>query len=284
MTKLSLAERYIAGATYKQIADEEGLSISSVRAVILDSGVTPRPRGAPRQARPKDRVREAQIIARYTAGETLQQIADDIGVSRQRVCQIMDKAGVSRRHPVRREKPVGFKEPKGRYVYFARAGNGLVKIGCSDQPERRLTQIGEWVPYKIELAATIAGTYDLEAALHRMFATSWSHLEWFHSTPQLNRLIDDVSNGRPFAILPAQGEATREAVIRAKKRLTRRIHAAEAARWKSNYYGELRQHRPAAIFDLMARYQGPHNSDPSEEDVAEAERYIASLRIEGLAA
>lgn len=281
MSGASIAERYSAGLTYRQIAEAEGLTINQVRGVVIDSGVTPRPRGAGyKKGLLDDPERAAKIGERYNSGETLQAIGESYGLSRERVRQILDKLGIERRHPPKREKPVGFRDPGDMYVYFARAGNGLVKIGCSNQPETRLTQIAEWVPYQIELEATIRGTFDLEAALHRMFAASWSHLEWFHCTPSLERLIDDIRSGRPFAIAPFEGEDPRQAVIRRKKQVSRRLTEAEKKYGGDMRCSAMRQARPDWVRDAVESFSGPAKPAPSEEAEAAIDRYIAMLADE----
>jgi hypothetical protein len=277
MNKPSLAAQYLAGATYKMIAEDEGLTISMVRNVIIDSGVTPRPRGNGLRKGLVDLERAAGIVERYAQGETLQAIADTLNVTRERVRQIMEKVGVQRRHPVRSEKPVGFRDAGRHYVYFAKAGNGLVKIGCSVQPEERLTQIAEWVPYKIELVATIAGWFDLEAALHKMFAADWSHLEWFRFSPAMERLIDDINSNRPFAITACNVTNERSAAINLKKRMTRKVSHAEAVAFRTSNWSERGSLRPAYAQQALDTYCGSHLPPPTREIIEIIERYAASL-------
>jgi hypothetical protein len=167
-----------------------------------------------------------------------------------------------------------------RYVYFAVAG-AKVKIGCSTQPMHRLDQIGEWVPYRIHLAATMPGGFDLESALHRMFADSWSHLEWFDATPDLMAFIARVAAGLPVEIIDRPGADTaRQEAISEKRRLTGRISRAEYHAWGAKMYPErnarrLRDYPEAQA--AMDSYASSHVARPSAEAVAVLERYIAML-------
>lgn len=55
----------------------------------------------------------------------------------------------------------------------------LVKIGWSDNPERRLRHLQTGSPVPLQLLALFEGGAVLEAALHRQFANKRRHGEWF---------------------------------------------------------------------------------------------------------
>jgi Meiotically Up-regulated Gene 113 (MUG113) protein len=61
------------------------------------------------------------------------------------------------------------KEPKG-FVYFIEAiGLSKIKIGTSDNPEKRLTQLTTGAAVPLKLITTIPGDVELEKSLHRRF-------------------------------------------------------------------------------------------------------------------
>jgi hypothetical protein len=87
-----------------------------------------------------------------------------------------------------------------RYVYFVRPVGlpGPVKIGCSRVPEERLKYLSTWSPFPLEIAVTIPGDQTLEANIHDCLARSYSHLEWFHPTKEVMKLVDDLIAGTPL--------------------------------------------------------------------------------------
>lgn len=87
-------------------------------------------------------------------------------------------------------------------IYFLRRkdGTGPIKIGCSSSPNRRLYDFGLWSPYPLELLAQVPGTHEIERKLHRHFADSHSHSEWFFPTPELVEAIRQIASGTPVAV------------------------------------------------------------------------------------
>lgn len=176
-------------------------------------------------------------------------------------------------------------DDRARYVYFAVAG-AMVKIGCSVQPEIRLTQIAEWIPFKVTIAAKMKGGFALEATLHSMFAADWSHLEWFHASPRLMAFIGRVAAGLPVEVArdDASRDMARAAGIRAKKRLSRRVSRAEHAAYGTKMHYALLSYRPHAANQALESYRHAHVSAPSPEAIATLEAYIASLQAPSQAA
>lgn len=105
-------------------------------------------------------------------------------------------------------------------VYFLRpvGMEGPVKIGCADIPELRLNEFLTWSPFPLEIVATVVGTYNLEQNLHECFADQHSHREWFHASPKLTKLIDDLRAGIPIEM--AVDLSARIGNIRGKRRKT----------------------------------------------------------------
>jgi hypothetical protein len=85
------------------------------------------------------------------------------------------------------------------FVYFIRpvGRDGPIKIGCSAHPVRRLEGLMCWSPQALEVLVTLPGDFKLEGKLHRLFAKSHDHNEWFRETPRLLKLIDDLKAGTP---------------------------------------------------------------------------------------
>lgn len=73
---------------------------------------------------------------------------------------------------------------------------GPIKIGFSDQPERRLNELMMWSPFPLELVAMVPGDRTLEGMLHRAFSDAKSHWEWFHPVPDLLEAIERMAAGR----------------------------------------------------------------------------------------
>lgn len=71
-------------------------------------------------------------------------------------------------------------------IYFAQAGDeGPIKIGWSQDVERRMAslQVGCWV--HVRLVATLPGRRIDEVAMHQRFAAARIRGEWFHHAPVL---------------------------------------------------------------------------------------------------
>lgn len=80
------------------------------------------------------------------------------------------------------------------HVYFIEAStSGLIKIGCAGDPQARLASLQTGSPEPLRLLATEAGGQPGERVLHRRFAASRSHGEWFRPTADLMAHIEAVS-------------------------------------------------------------------------------------------
>lgn len=168
------------------------------------------------------------------------------------------------------------------YVYFARAGD-MVKVGCSRQPVQRIKQIGEWIPFEIELAATTPGAFDLEADLHAYFADSWSHLEWFKITPKIEAVIADALAGRDLDVPKAPRDNAKELFKTLKKRASRRVTIAESRAGIDCDYPTRRLMRPRYLQSALDSFAGPHQAPPTPEALAAIARYereLAAIRRE----
>lgn len=65
-----------------------------------------------------------------------------------------------------------------------------VKIGFSENPEKRLKQLSTATSSKLILVATINGTRKTESDYHRHFARYKKRREWFELSPEIQAFID----------------------------------------------------------------------------------------------
>lgn len=79
------------------------------------------------------------------------------------------------------------------YVYFIE-GEGLarIKIGYSEDPEKRLKQLSTGSPTKLRLVKKVRGDADLEKELHKRFEHLRYDKEWFHATRELTNYIEGL--------------------------------------------------------------------------------------------
>lgn len=78
-------------------------------------------------------------------------------------------------------------------VYFIEAPSaGVVKIGFSEHPRRRMESIASMSPLPLRMVATMPGTMADEQALHRRFEHIRSHGEWFYFTSEIEEFIGGI--------------------------------------------------------------------------------------------
>lgn len=93
-------------------------------------------------------------------------------------------------------------------VYFVQATRGgPVKIGLSDNVERRLVELQCSSPYPLRIVATIDGTVTLERELHERFVADRMTGEWFRPSRAIQeylgtRLAQEPLHGETGVILP----------------------------------------------------------------------------------
>lgn len=83
------------------------------------------------------------------------------------------------------------------FVYFLRprGSNGPVKIGCSKAPKSRVAVLEANLPWRLEIAASLPGSYDLERRFHARFLDQHTRREWFDWSPELEETIEAVRTG-----------------------------------------------------------------------------------------
>jgi len=92
-------------------------------------------------------------------------------------------------------------------IYFIQGTQtGNIKIGhtLGWRVDERLKALQACSPDKLIVLKTIEGKPADETLIHRKFAASWSHAEWFKPTPDLLKFIEDLpvseSNGLSISI------------------------------------------------------------------------------------
>lgn len=96
------------------------------------------------------------------------------------------------------------------YVYFIRASNGLVKIGCAVNPRKRFVSCRTDSPLPLEMLFVVrsANASSLEGRLHEAFSARHSHGEWFALTEaDLERLQRDYGIAEPVTPVETRTKA-----------------------------------------------------------------------------
>lgn len=80
-----------------------------------------------------------------------------------------------------------------RQIYFVQLSTvGPIKIGYTQNLERRLEYFKTYSPYAINVLAAASGNKDVEMALHRKFALFRTSGEWFQDVPVIRDEIAAV--------------------------------------------------------------------------------------------
>lgn len=115
------AALYESGMSAIEIAQQEGTWPAAVYRALKVAGVEMRSRG--RKSGILDEDRAAVFARRYLGGETLQRIADDFGITRERVRQVLRKTGVDslgrRPEHMRQARPLTDNEKEAAKLYEA---------------------------------------------------------------------------------------------------------------------------------------------------------------------
>ena len=92
--------------------------------------------------------------------------------------------------PVRYE--ANYVPPKERHgvVYFVEAGlGGPVKIGWTQDVERRIAELQTANAHKLNLLGTVVGTMEDEASTHARFSHLRLEAEWFTNSPEIHQFL-----------------------------------------------------------------------------------------------
>jgi hypothetical protein len=174
------------------------------------------------------------------------------------------------------------------YVYFIKPVGlpGPIKIGCSKQPESRRSSFEIWSPWPLEIVVEIPGDCRLEAALHRRFAAHHSHREWFHASPEILSVAEQLKSGTPIGeiidLSDRSGKARRLPIseeARMRKAYAMQIHWAEKRLKRQT--GEIRC-CPQDIDLIFAMWRGcrdQQKAHPTDEQIARVEEVIANPEL-----
>jgi len=81
------------------------------------------------------------------------------------------------------------------WVYFIESkSSGLVKIGYSNNPQKRLKEIKTMSPELLELVAIMPGAKEDEFSLHEKFAHLRKHGEWFEMCSEIGEFISGTKS------------------------------------------------------------------------------------------
>lgn len=82
------------------------------------------------------------------------------------------------------------------FVYFVSAGEGgPIKIGWSQDVERRIEELQTANPHKLHLVGKLCGTMADEARVHDLFRQHRLQSEWFEHVPEILAFIEQHQNG-----------------------------------------------------------------------------------------
>lgn len=86
---------------------------------------------------------------------------------------------------------------KAATVYFAQRADGLIKIGFASNVCERMKQISPVAGSAMNVLATTGGGSKEEKRLHKLFAASHCHGEWFHPSLEVLEHVELLnSNGQ----------------------------------------------------------------------------------------
>jgi len=79
-------------------------------------------------------------------------------------------------------------------VYFVEAGmGGPIKIGWTQDIERRIGELQTANAHKLTLLGTVPGTMDREAALHARFSHLRLEAEWFRNSEEIHEFLREAT-------------------------------------------------------------------------------------------
>jgi len=77
-----------------------------------------------------------------------------------------------------------------KHLYFIECEvTGILKIGISKNPEKRLRNLQSSSPTKLKLRAVFANKGHWEQSLHKQFNYTHSHDEWFYPNNEIEQLL-----------------------------------------------------------------------------------------------
>jgi len=87
------------------------------------------------------------------------------------------------------------------FVYAILGGNGLVKIGFSRDPFRRLNELRTDCSAHAHLVGMIAATRQQEREVHKLLAAWRHHREWFHDSGPVAVFVSMLPRPQPRIVV-----------------------------------------------------------------------------------
>lgn len=84
-----------------------------------------------------------------------------------------------------------------RIVYFVQSDDAI-KIGCTKNLERRLSEVESGIRAKVSLIGWIYGTFATELLIHKRLAGHAEGNEWFRDCAEVRSLIQYLIDHGPF--------------------------------------------------------------------------------------
>lgn len=78
------------------------------------------------------------------------------------------------------------------FIYFVRAENGLIKIGCTKYVDRRVVALQAFSPLRLSLLCYAPGFTKDEFFIHAFFRKEHSHSEWFFPSKALLSCVAEI--------------------------------------------------------------------------------------------
>lgn len=85
--------------------------------------------------------------------------------------------------------PTATSSPAGRIYFVAAPEASRIKIGFSNNPDKRIASLMTSSAYKLETIAVIEGSREQEQALHQRFAHLRVHREWFADCSEIRDFV-----------------------------------------------------------------------------------------------
>jgi hypothetical protein len=170
-------------------------------------------------------------------------------------------------------------------VYFIRpvGHDGPIKIGCSQDSDKRLYALQMLSPLRLETICAVPGEHHHENAIHHMFAAHRRHGEWFEATPEVLAFVEKVLASGCLPPLNVLQQAPRTAGSMSKRvtpeTLRRSKITAAVSRAERHGFGFANRERmrPDDVAAIFARWQYALNAQATDEETAILTGYIDRL-------
>lgn len=88
--------------------------------------------------------------------------------------------------------PIATPSPAGRIYFVAAPEASRIKIGFSNNPDKRIASLMTSSAYKLETLAIVEGSREQEQALHQRFAHLRVHREWFADCGEIRSYVANL--------------------------------------------------------------------------------------------